>query len=277
MNLFIDTCVLPRSQLEKGKFYRDRFGSCLGFELLPMFDLPDFADNLDRNLDLFAGGPLLFHEPVWGVEHAAPKGSAAYEESMFHLRLTKKYADILHPAGMVVHLNNGPVPAGAADAMLQTALRNLEEMQDWFPSVPLLLENSGIRGDGTLLLDQAAFTELCRSRNMRVLVDVGHANANGWDLRKLTGDLRKQIAGFHLHNNDGVHDLHDRIRNGTIDFPALIDLIDRLLPDVPRVIEYIRPALHGPPLAEDIAYLQALTGTYGESRTGEEENHDGNK
>ena len=278
MNLYIDTCVLPRAQLEKGRFYRERFGSRLGFELLPMFDLPGFTDNLDRNLDLFSGSPLMFHEPVWGVEHSAPKGSSAYEESLFYLRLTKKYADILHPAGMVIHLSNGPVPAGAEGAMLETSLRNLEEIQDLFSRVPLLVENTGIRADGTLLLDQTAFTDLCRSRDFRVLIDVGHANANGWDLPKLIGDLQNQIAGFHLHNNDGVHDLHDRIRNGTLDFPALVGLIDRLVPDVPRVIEYTRPAFHGPVLAEDIAYLQALSEMQDSPRApqeGKEGNHDG--
>ena len=277
MNLFIDTCVLPRSQLEKGRFYREHFGSRLGFELLPMFDLPDFTDNLDRNLELLSGGPLMFHEPVWGVEHSAPKGSCAYEESMHHLRLTKKYADILHPAGMVVHLSNCLIPAGAGDKMLETSLRNLEEMQAWFPGVPLLVENTGIRAERTQLLDQAAYTDLCRSRNFQVLIDVGHANANGWDLPKLVSDLRDRIAGFHLHNNDGVHDLHDRIRSGTLDFPALIRLIDRLVPDAPRVIEYTRPSFHGPVLAEDIAYLQALSETQASPRVpqaGKEESHD---
>ena len=77
MGIFIDTCVLPRSVLETGRLYRDRFGPALGFELLMMFDLPDFEDSLRNNLDLFTGVPLMFHEPVWGVEHSAPKGSAA--------------------------------------------------------------------------------------------------------------------------------------------------------------------------------------------------------
>ena len=73
MKCYIDTCVLPRSQLETGSIYRERFGASLGFELLMMFDLPDFEENLKRNLDLFASGPLVFHEPVWGPA-AAPNG-----------------------------------------------------------------------------------------------------------------------------------------------------------------------------------------------------------
>ena len=110
MNIYIDTCVLPRCRLETGRIYRERFGPRLGFELLMMFDHPEFEKNLEQNLDLFAGGPLMFHEPVWDVEHSAPKGSAEWEKSMYHLQLTRKYAEILHPASMVVHLNNCAVP-----------------------------------------------------------------------------------------------------------------------------------------------------------------------
>lgn len=255
MNLFVDTCVLPRCALETGRVYRERFGASLGFELLMMFDLPDFEENLKKNLNLFAEGPLLFHEPVWGVEHAAKHGSSLWEQGMYHLRLTRKYADILRPAAMVVHLSNGPVPPDRKDRMLRDALENLEEMREMFPAVQLLTENTGIRTDGTLLLDQAEFTDLCRDQRFSVLVDVGHAHANGWDLPRLIRDLGPQIHGFHLHNNDGAHDLHNRLRDGTLDLAALIPCMDREAPEAARVIEYSRPIFHGDPLLEDIAWL----------------------
>ena len=260
MNIFIDTCVLPRSQLEAGRVYREHYGLSLGFELLPMFDLQDFEEDLKRNLQLFAEGPLMFHEPVWGVDHAAPKGSPVWEESMYHLRMTKKYADILHPASMVYHLNNGVVKPGVKDKILRNALESLEEMQEMFHDVNLLVENTGIRADGTMLLDQAEFTDLCRGRKLPVLIDVGHANANGWDIPKLIRDLKEQIRGYHLHNNDGIHDLHNRLLDGTIDFRELVHHMDQLTPDAARVIEYSRPAFHGEPLLEDIDLLQKLSG-----------------
>ena len=259
MGIFIDTCVLPRSQLETGRLYRDRFGPALGFELLMMFDLPDFEQNLKMNLDLFSNGPLLFHEPVWGVEHSAPKGSAAYEEGMYHIRLTRKYAAALQPPAMVYHLNNCVVRPGEKDRMLRTSLENLEEIRDMFPAVKILVENTGSEADHTALLSQAEFTDLCRSRDLSVLIDVGHANINGWDLPKLIRDLKEHICGFHLHNNDGVHDFHHRLRDGTLDFASLIPLMDQELPDVPRVVEYISPSLHGEPLVEDIGYLRRLS------------------
>ena len=53
MKIFIDTCVLPRAKLETAKIYREKYGKDLGFELLPMFDLKDFEDNLKENISLF--------------------------------------------------------------------------------------------------------------------------------------------------------------------------------------------------------------------------------
>lgn len=259
LNIYIDTCVLPRSQLEEAQIYRERYGPSLGFELLAMFDLPDFEENLKKNLDFFAAGPLMFHEPVWGVEHSAPKGSREWEESMYHLKLTAKYAKILHPSAMVCHLNNGPVSPEERETALRTSLVNLEEVRDMFPGVTLLLENTGLRSDGTMLLDQEAFTALCREKQFPVLVDVGHANANGWDLKKLIEDLRLQIRGYHLHNNDGRHDQHSRLGSGTLDFASLVPCMDRLTPNAARVIEYCTPDYHGEPLLEDIAYLQSLS------------------
>ncbi len=258
MNLYLDTCVLPRSMMETGRVYREQFSSGVGFELLMMFDLANFEDNLKQNLDQFADGPLMFHEPVWGVEHSAPRGSSAWEEGMYHIRLTQKYAKILRPSSMIFHLSNGPVLPEEKDSMLRNALESLEEMQELFPDTRLLVENVGIRANNSLLLDQDEFTDLCRDRGWPVLIDAGHANANGWDIPRLIRDLQKQVCGYHLHNNDGVNDLHNRLRDGTLDIAALVKDIVRLTPDAARVIEYSRPIYHGEPLLEDLKYLQSL-------------------
>ena len=174
---------------------------------------------------------------------------------MYHILLTKKYAEILHPSEMVYHLNNCPVTDDKKDEMLKTSLENLDEMRFLFPNVRLLVENTGTDADGWKLLDQDEFTRLCREQNFDVLVDVGHANANSWDIYKLTSDLKDQIRGFHLHNNDGVHDLHNRLREGTVDFEHLLPYIRDMVPDASWVIEYTRPVYHGLPLMEDIDWL----------------------
>ncbi len=252
MNVYVDTCVLPRCRMETAKIYRERFGSRLGFEFLPMFDMAEFEANLKENLDVFMECPLDFHEPVFCVEHTAKKGTSEYEESMYHINLTKKYADILKPKSMVYHVNNGVVIPEKKDEMLATSLENLEEMRDIFPDVDILVENVGTAVQQNILLDQAEFTDLCRDKKFGVVIDIGHANANSWDIYKLVDDLASQVKIFHLHNNDGQNDQHRRILDGTIDFPDLFGHILNKAPNADFVIEYVRPEYHGEQLMEDI-------------------------
>ena len=249
---------MPRCRLETAELYRKRFGPELGFELLMMFDLPDWEEDLKRNLSFFSRGPLIFHEPVWGVEHSAPRGSNDWEQGMFHIRKTREYAQILRPSDMVFHLNNCVIPDGKRDVLLNTSLENLKEMRDLFPDVRLLVENTGIASEQTCLLNQDEFTDLCKDRYWDVLIDVGHANANHWDLFGLVHDLREQIRGFHLHNNNGASDQHNRIQNGTIDFDRLLPYLKAETPGAFWVVEYTRPEYHGDPLTEDIEYCYRL-------------------
>ena len=255
MQIYMDTCVLPRCRLEEGRLYRERLGEKLGFELLLMFDLPDFEANLERNRTLLEAGPLVFHEPVWGVEHTAERGSGAWQESRFHLQKTAEWAKRLHPACMVYHLNNCAVPPGGKDRMLRRTLESLEETREMFPGTELLVENTGIAADGNQLLDQQEFTALCRERDLRVLIDVGHANANAWDIPRAIRELKDRIRGYHLHNNDGRYDLHRRLWDGTLEMDRLIPLLRRETHDAFWVVEYTREEYHGEPLCEDLKAL----------------------
>ena len=55
-------------------------------------------------------------------------------------------------------------------------------------------------------------------------------------------DLKDQILADHLHNNDGVHDSHQRIHNGSLDFDRFLDLRNDLAVrtgiDTDLVLEY---------------------------------------
>lgn len=263
MQIYIDTCVLPRCRLEEGRLYRERFGEQLGFELLLMFDIPDFEANLKQNRAMLEAGPLIFHEPVWGVEHTAARGSMAWEESQFHLQKTAEWAKRLHPLYMVYHLNNCAVPAHRKDRMLQRTLENLEETRELFPGTELLVENTGIAADGNRMLDQEEFTALCRERDFRVLIDVGHANANGWDIPKMIRELKDSVRGYHLHNNDGRYDLHRRLRDGTLKMDRLIPLLRQETPEAFLVVEYTREEYHGEPLCRDLQLLRDKLGKGG--------------
>ena len=252
--VFVNTCVFGIGKLQKVQEYSDCYKDRIGFEVLPMFDLPEFEGKFQEVLPILAEHPIRFHGPVFGAEHSAKRGSDAYEETMVHIRKTLPYARELESKHLVMHLNNCVVKSDQKDEMVRNALENYKELQELFGAFdcPIYVENTGTIAQGNMLLDQAEFTDLCRQEKFDVLIDIGHANANGWNLKRLILDLKDQIRAFHMHNNDGVHDQHRRLYDGTLDFDAFRSLIDEELPEAVRVIEYTRPELEGEALHEDI-------------------------
>ena len=104
--VYIDTCLFGSSSLSRVRDYSRVYGDKIGFEILAMFDLRDYEKALRDNLDVLQKHRISFHGPVYCVEHSAARGTAEYEESMRHVRLTYQYAQILRSSYFVMHLNN---------------------------------------------------------------------------------------------------------------------------------------------------------------------------
>lgn len=261
--IFVNTCVYGAKKFPLVRDYIEEYGADIGFEILSMFDLADFEPNLKASLDILEQQAISFHGPVFCAEHSAPKGSPEYEETMWHIGKTLEYARPLKSRHLTMHLNNCAVRPEDKDVMLKNALENYKELEELFGAFgcQILVENTGTLAQGNVLLDQGEFTDLCRREKFAVLIDIGHAHANGWDLPRLICDLAGQVAAFHLHNNDGCHDLHNRLHDGTLDFASTLGLIRQKAPGAELIIEYTRPALEGAPLREDIAEMLALRGS----------------
>lgn len=255
--IYINTCVFGAEKMEKVPEYTKAYGSGIGFEILAMFDLPAFEEKLKAQLPVFSASSISFHGPVFQAEHSAKRGTKEYEETMWHVRKTFEYAKILHGRHFTMHLNNCEVIPGKKDEMLKNALENYRELSDMFGAIgcPVYVENTGTIRQKNVLLDQQEFVDLCRQQKFEVLIDIGHAHANGWNLFRLIDDLAPQIRAYHLHNNDGSRDLHNRLHEGTMDFDAILSHIREKTPDADEIIEYIRTGQEGAGLREDIEEL----------------------
>ena len=259
--VFINTCVFGVKKMPLIKDYVERYRDDIGFEILSMFDLPDFEQALINAVPYFETQQISFHGPVFFTEHSAPKGTKAYESSMWHVNKTFEYAKRLGSRHFVMHLNNCTVIPSKKEEMLYNALENYKELEEMFGAIDcsIYVENTGTRLERTMLLDQEEFIDLCRDKKFDVLIDVGHAHCNGWDLKHVIKSLSGQIKTYHLHNNDGLHDLHSRIHDGTLDFDDLMNTILELTPDADLVVEYTRPNLEGPGLHEDFMEILNLS------------------
>ena len=77
--------------------------------------------------------------------------------------------------------------------------------------------------------------------NIRICLDVGHANAmrgTGPEVTEWIRTMAPYLGHFHLHNNDGTGDLHDHVDKGTMDMRRVLDAICEFCsPDVTLTIE----------------------------------------
>lgn len=258
--VYVNTCVFGTDKIPLMADYIRNYRGNIGFEILPMFDIDVFEERLKAVVPLLKTCPISFHGPVFYAEHSAPKGSSEYDETMWHVRKTLTYAKLLGSTHFTMHLNNCAVKPVTKSTMLQNALENYKELEDIFGAFgcKIFVENTGIELKNNVLLNQDEFTELCIKKNFDVLIDIGHANANSWDIKKLIHDLKGQIRAYHLHNNDGVHDDHNRLHDGTIDFDDLMQVIISETPDAEHIIEYTKTKQEGPGLREDIESLLKL-------------------
>ena len=74
-----------------------------------------------------------------------------------------------------------------------------------------------------------------------VLIDIGHAYCNGWDLERVISALKDKIIAYHVHNNDGKDDQHKRMHDGTLDFDRFIEWYKKNTPHAEIVLEYYIP------------------------------------
>ena len=81
----------------------------------------------------------------------------------------------------------------------------------------IVVENCGVISHENMLFDEDEFIEMAENIPNDILIDIGHAFANGWDLNNVIYRLKEKIVSYHLHNNDGFEDCHDSIRKGKID------------------------------------------------------------
>lgn len=240
MNLLVSTNVYKPGQLARVIPHLHAFRGQIGVELFPMFDADCYEEELLHCLPEFEGIPVSFHGPYYETEHSAAPGTPEYAHSMDLIRQTLPYCVRLQSQYLVFHHNNIPVTEERREEMIRVSRENYREIAELFKphQIPVVVENAGVLDRGNMLFDQDAFIQLCREEHYPVLIDIGHAYANGWDLAQTMEALKDQIVAYHLHNNDGVHDSHQRIFHGTLDFPLFLSDYQRLTPNADLVLEY---------------------------------------
>ena len=262
MSLLLSTNMYKPGQLSRLIPHLKAFDGQVGAELFPLFDADSYEEELIRCEPELQNLPISFHGPYYETEHSARRGTPAYERSMELIRKTLPYCVRLHSRYLVFHHNNIPVAEERREDMIWVSKENYREIASLFGAyrIPVVVENAGVLDRRNMLFDQESFIRLCKEERYPVLIDIGHAHANGWDLHHVIEALKDQITAYHLHNNDGIHDSHQRIFRGTLDFPRFFSDCRSLTPEADLVLEYSPDVADDEAgIREDLAWLLSRT------------------
>ena len=240
MTVLISTNMYVSKDFDRVLTYVKEFDGKVGVEVFPMFHEPEYEKILQTCAPLLSKVPISFHGPYYHADYSAPYGSECYEKTMKMTEKTLEYCQNLKSKYMVFHHNNFRVSAENKQNMIENACINFRKVEKMYADcgISVVVENAGVLQNGSMLLDQNEFINLCKKEDYRVLIDIGHAHANGWDLCSVMEALKERIAAYHLHNNDGVHDSHQRICDGTLDFDSFFERAKELTPSADLVLEY---------------------------------------
>jgi sugar phosphate isomerase/epimerase len=209
----------------------------LGFRVIELFcDSPSFHpdrlrdDEIGNLLDLKKkfGLTYYFHAPIEGLnpaDHYPP----IYEET---LRLYQRSIEISHRllcSGIVLHPGHLPHPEASQEEGFRNSIRLIQSVLETVEKnhVPLLIENTGTK-ETTLFHKVSDFSRLIHFfsvKHVNGLMDVGHAELEGFDLIEMVNCLGKRLVHLHLHDNSGTKDEHLPLGRGVIKLKALLEAL----------------------------------------------------
>lgn len=108
----------------------------------------------------------------------------------------------------------------------------------------LAFENVGYSGQSIYTFDEYIEALDGVDESVAYLIDIGHANINGWDIARLIRVLAPRICGLHIHDNNGKEDQHLPIYGGTVKWDEVFEAMKL----IPKESEFILEYTPGTPL-----------------------------
>ena len=265
MAILISTSMYHSGNFKNILHFAEKYKGKVGVEIFPRFDEPEFEKVLKECVPGLKKVPISIHEPSFEIEHTADTNSSEHKKTIHRLSSMIKYASVLGCRYIVYHHNNCTVPENMREEYLKTAQDNLYEVtQLLLPyGISVAIENTGIAAKNTMLLNEKEFIEQCRESVCSVVIDLGHINTNGWNMKNVICSLKDKIISYHVHNNYGKDDEHNRIFDGTLNFNEFLGYYKEFTPNADIVVEYNEGlADKEDEICEDIEYImEAVKGS----------------
>lgn len=230
----------------------------LGVEIFYEFGSSDQWESLLSKFYERSTGPFSIHAPFAFVDISEP----CDEEKLFDVLrrpfdLYHRYDGefyVLHTYGEV---DRDESPAHLCECRKRSTER-LARFQDICKAEGVRLAAENLCAGKVPMFDQEQFLKLFQDvPEVSCVLDVGHALVTGMDICTVQQELGSRICAYHLHNNDGKHDSHSRLRQGVMDWTAFARNAACYTPDATGVLEYMTET-DAKLFREDADYLESL-------------------
>ncbi|OPJ58559.1 sugar phosphate isomerase/epimerase family protein [Clostridium oryzae] len=241
MDIYISTNMYVPMELENIFSLMEKLKDCdVGIELFVEWQDENFIKVIEKNMNKFKLYKSSLHGPYYSTEHSKKIGTKEYELSKKYFIKTLELSKKLNSKHIVYHHNNCKVTPGNRKDMLKHSTDNLIELTELAHKygTDVVVENTGTVFNNNLLFNETQFIEMAKSIENNILIDIGHAFINRWDMHSVIKNLNNKITAYHLHNNYGTVDSHNRIKDGSLDIDKFFDLYEKYTPAADLIVEY---------------------------------------
>lgn len=230
--------------LEDDRVFREALDLCgtqLGVEFFSFRYSKEEMKSLRAQLRSLSGHPMSFHGPMHTAELSEKKDSRQLQESFEAYRRALSLAQEVGAKYMVVHTHECFVRPDEKQERMKRSEENIWNLAQLARTygIRLAIENVSLPNKGVPLYNEEEYIALIHRLPMcAALIDLGHVHCTGWCLEHLCEALRGRIAGFHLHNNNGMEDQHNWIHEGTMDIRRMMKIIRSSGEEPDLILEY---------------------------------------
>lgn len=163
------------------------------------------------------------HPPAWDI-NLTSENKEIRKASFIEYKKAIEFASAIHASHVVIHPGFCFSPVFSKEIAKQRAhdyINQLCEIAEPL-NVRLAVENVGY--NGASIYTQEEYVDCLNHVNdiAGFLIDVGHAQLNGWNISELIYSVKDRLIGLHLHDNDGFTDEHLPIQEGKMDWEKIM-------------------------------------------------------
>ena len=166
------------------------------------------------------------HPPAWDI-NLTSENKAIREASFSQYKKAIEFANMIQAEHVVIHPGFCFSPVFDRRLAQQRAADYINQLCEFAKhlNVKLAIENVGYNGSSIFTQDE--FTSFLENidETAEYLLDIGHANLNGWDIPQVIKNTKDRLIALHIHDNNGTGDDHLPIGEGTVQWQEIFKAI----------------------------------------------------